>query len=274
MLDLNSTSPWRSAWLALQQLEKSVDLKSKVTVREQYKAFRRSLADGIGKLLDFIDLLIAVQSLRLKVETWKKIDKELKACSLHQETDNNMDKRSCCQSLFDFEEELRIRIEGMKATHNKTRAACQQIENNLQALLAMRSYSSVCFSRLTGYDITHFPLTRVHSLFIIGTAVLLLGLTGLSSTLSKILFVARIPLGVIFLLCLAKGYRSLPRRHLNLERIVPEICSHTRISIGEVVQKRLIASDIRMHAENLFSWHQESDLETKRAELQEIMNNL
>ena len=283
----------------LREMERSVDVNSNVVIRQQYRSLRQSLAYGVSKTLDFVDLLKDILWLRQNQERWGIINKELEnASSSTNYVGALSDKQSLCPHLFDLDNELVIRLEGLRKAHETLYSAYQQFEEDRRALLAMigHSYTDMALTAngIVPTDLTMssfwFAKNATLGVFAVGTMVLVLGLTGISPFCSRLISGIRIPLTIFFLACLAFGYRSLSRKRSSLEReqvrrdeavsalnsVISEIVGHAGVKARAAFQMRSRELQvIRLSAEQFFSQSQLSkQIEANRVELQGVMNSL
>ena len=282
----------------LRELERSVDVNRNVVIRQQYRSLRQSLAYGVSKTLDFVDLLKDVLWLRQNQERWGIINKELEnASSSTNYVGALSDKQSLCPHLFDLDNELVIRLDGLRKAHETLYSAYQQFEEDRRALLAMIGHSyTLTANGVVPTDLIMssfwFAKNATLGVLAVGTMVLVLGLTGISPFCSRLISGIRIPLTIFFLACLAFGYRSLSRKRSSLEQeqvkrdeavstlnsAISEIIGHAGVKVRAAFKMRSRELQvIRLSAEQFFSQSQLSSLkqiEANRAELQGVMNSL
>ena len=267
---------------ALQELERVFDVDTDVLLREKYRTFRRSVSQGISKAREFTVLLKGILSLNQDQERWGRIDKELQAVASYS---GGFDKHSVCPHFYDFEEDLKLRVDRLKDAHTRLSYACQEIESEKQSLFTALMHTSAPKSSVM-LACVWFAKNTLFGLVTFGTAVLFLGLTNFSLCCRKVLNLIKVPFWVMFLICLAVGYKALSRKYQSLESellrgkssvsvAINNIRSHVGISLAQVVWKSVSASQIKLTAGRFFSQWQQRDLEqleTQRSELQQLMN--
>ena len=211
-----------------------------------------------------------------------KINKELEAVESYS-GGVGFDKHSACPFFYDFEDDLHLRVTRLKDAHKKLSSACQEIESEKRAL-----FSALVPRRTLMLGGVWLAKNAALGLVTFGTAVLGFGLTNVSPHCRKVLYWIQVPSWVVFLICFAVGYKALWRKHLSLESEltrgkqtvstgVTNICSHVGISIAEVVMKSALVSQVKLSTGIFFSKWQQRDLqelENRRDELQQVMNNL
>lgn len=278
----------------LREVEISVDVNSDVRVRQQYRSLRQSLVQGVSNTLDFLNLLKDILLLKEDMERWGWIDKELEnAASSVNFRGIITDKKSSCPLLCDFENEVLIRIEGLRKVREKLYAVYQQIQEETGALFVMVSGRSYTDVTLASTDITLSSLWLAKNATVgvlaVGTVVFALGLTGISSFCSQLISGIRIPLTIFFLAFLAFGYRSLYNKCFELEQehvrrneavstlngVISTIISH-RVTFQAAIQMHFNELQaIRVFGNRFFCQSSSiKEIEAKKAELQYVMNCL
>ena len=285
------TSTFQRLPPVLDQLQWSFEAERDVSVRLQYRRLRQSVVHGVGKTIDFTDLLKGVQQLRQDQERWGRIDNELKEAS--RVTEGSLDKRSSCPHLYDLEEELKLRTEGVIEAREKVCSACRDIDRDAGQLLAFSGTTVLGVVNVrvnTGLLLVGLKLAKISTLNLatFGTYFFIMGLYGFFPEIKRALFGMRIPFGFGLLGCLYLGWWALTRTHeafkgrkkrenetvSNLQRITSDLQSCTVRNLGMVVEKQGLVSEVREHARQFFSGKDEDyfrEMEYKRNELQSIM---
>ena len=275
---------------ALQVLESSLETESELSFGQQYRSLRQSLLNCVAKTIESLDLLKGVVSLKNNKDRWERIDKELRATEESSAEAETTDKATLYPFLSDFEEELRIRVEGLKSAQEELRMACQDIEHEHQMMLA------VCGDRsaLTLLTVAGLKLAKGTTLgaFAVSSLVLVLGVTGLSPLCSRLMLDTEIPLRFAFFLFLAIFYRSLSRLCTAIEEnggsarneyaasmtsVVANISKHAKTNVVEMAMTMESVGQVRQSVSKFFSsTNQEEDegFEEERAKLMELFKTL
>jgi hypothetical protein len=267
---------------ALDQLRTTlVDPNGDVTVHQQYRSLCRNLREVGSEALAFMDLLESVLSLRGDRERWARIDGELLTASA--ETDLSGGDVQSYPHLLGFEEEMRIRMEGLGRVRDKLCSSAQQVEVDRRALFVQSGYSSVDLMLRGVQTAKHAAI----GIFALGTVIFLLGVSGISSQMAYFSH----PLCLMFLVCLGLVYQFLYSKQSSLERdkmrgneaisaandVTSEICSHSVTLIWEATQKGAPLPQVRLSAEKFFKAKGEEDqenLQKSKSELRRVINSI
>ena len=259
---------------ALQQLRTPLNFDKDVVVKQQYMKLCRRLRNCAEQTLAFIDRLSGVLSLRRDEPRRARIFTEFQAIAISDSSVYSLESsstaipdsgyRKMCPQLYDLEDELRVRLEGLKKAQDALNELCGQIDQDIldvvQAGHSSRSEVmvwSVWLTRNAAFGALTF-----------GALVFALGISGVSPFYNKWLFgVLNIPFGIAYLACLGVCCKCLSAKYaqlnngtvsvneaiITLRSISSEMACSTGGNTGALARKAVLIPEIRVAMESFFS---------------------
>ena len=277
---------------ALQQLKATLNFDDDVRVKHQFLTLSRSVRGSAEQTIVFIDRLHGILSLRRDEPRRARIFRELESAVQSDYSLESMSTLSASSGyqqmfpqLFDFDDELRVRLEGVKEAQDSLNTICRQIQQNVIAVTETSHYHQrdmtiwgVWISRNAAFGALTF-----------GALIFALGLSGISPSYSKWLFgLLNVPFGIAFLACLGICCKCLSAKYsqLNngmvrvneadstLRNISSEMICCTGEKTGALVRKSVLISEVRVEVEKFFNYDEEDErIKSYKTELERIITS-
>ena len=270
---------------ALQQLKAALNFDKDIRVKHQFRTLSGSVRNCAEQTVVFIDRLHGILSIRGDEARRGRIFMELESaiqsdCSLESMSSASSEYQNTFPQLFDFEDELRVRLEGMKEAQDSLNSICRQIQQNVH-YHHQRDMTiwSVWMSRNAAFGVLTF-----------GALMFALGLSGISPSYSQWLFgLLNVPFGIAYLACLGICCKCLSAKYSQLSNsvlrvneaggtlrsIASEMICCTGEKTGALVRKSVLVSEVRVGVEKFFNFNEEDKrINSYKIEMERIISSL